>query len=64
MHDSACHIDLARRPAGPARGDRLEMAATAASMLVELSAGRPLQQRRIEIATEFILRESTAPPRR
>jgi DNA-binding LacI/PurR family transcriptional regulator len=40
------------------------MAETAARMLLELAAGRVPPRRRVEIATEFVLRTSTAPPAR
>ncbi|WP_026922244.1 LacI family DNA-binding transcriptional regulator [Glycomyces arizonensis] len=40
-----------------------EMAATAAGMIVTLANGEPLHRRRVEIATELVVRESTAPPR-
>ncbi|GGP01857.1 substrate-binding domain-containing protein [Nonomuraea glycinis] len=39
-----------------------EMAAAATSMLLTLSQGEPLSQSRVELATELIVRESTAPP--
>jgi LacI family transcriptional regulator/LacI family xylobiose transport system transcriptional regulator len=38
------------------------MAAAAAGMVVTLAEGRPLPQRRVELATELVVRESTAPP--
>ncbi|HEY1093418.1 MAG TPA: substrate-binding domain-containing protein [Glycomyces sp.] len=41
-----------------------DMAATAAAMLLDLTAGRPPAKRRVEIATELVLRSSTAPPAR
>ncbi|MEV0219026.1 LacI family DNA-binding transcriptional regulator [Streptomyces sp. NPDC050704] len=41
-----------------------EMAATAATMVVKLSQGLPLAQTRVELATELVIRDSTAPPRR
>ncbi|MBO3731806.1 LacI family DNA-binding transcriptional regulator [Glycomyces niveus] len=41
-----------------------DMAETAARMLLELAAGRVPPRRRVEIATEFVLRTSTAPPAR
>ncbi|MGS2588563.1 LacI family DNA-binding transcriptional regulator [Streptomyces hebeiensis] len=40
-----------------------EMAATAATMIVTLSQGTPLPQHRVELATELVVRDSTAPPR-
>ncbi|WP_230423518.1 LacI family DNA-binding transcriptional regulator [Streptomyces radicis] len=39
------------------------MAATAATMVVELAHGEPLAQTRVELATELVVRDSTAPPR-
>ncbi|GAB4004263.1 hypothetical protein GCM10029992_48660 [Glycomyces albus] len=39
-----------------------EMATTAAEMVVALAQGRPLLRSRIELATELVVRESTAPP--
>lgn len=39
-----------------------EMAVTAATMLVTLSQGEQPPQRRVELATELIVRSSTAPP--
>ncbi|TMR17697.1 LacI family transcriptional regulator [Nonomuraea turkmeniaca] len=39
-----------------------DMAAAAAAMLVKLAQGEPLAQPRVELATELIVRESTAPP--
>ncbi|GAB2961358.1 LacI family DNA-binding transcriptional regulator [Streptomyces pseudoechinosporeus] len=41
-----------------------EMAATAATMVVKLSQGQSLAQTRVELATELVIRDSTAPPRR
>ncbi|MDT0345743.1 LacI family DNA-binding transcriptional regulator [Streptomyces litchfieldiae] len=41
-----------------------EMGAAAAGMAVTLANGEPLAQRRVELATELVIRESTAPPRR
>ncbi|MEO3745642.1 LacI family DNA-binding transcriptional regulator [Plantactinospora sp. B5E13] len=38
------------------------MGATAARMIIELAAGRPLEQHRVELATELVVRESTASP--
>ncbi|ONK11664.1 LacI family DNA-binding transcriptional regulator [Streptomyces sp. MP131-18] len=40
-----------------------EMAATAATMVVTLAGGDALPQTRVELATELVVRESTAPPR-
>ncbi|NYI04620.1 LacI family DNA-binding transcriptional regulator [Allostreptomyces psammosilenae] len=40
-----------------------EMAATAATMVLALSREEPLPQRRVEMATELVVRGSTAPPR-
>ncbi|MEV0384682.1 substrate-binding domain-containing protein [Nonomuraea sp. NPDC050643] len=40
-----------------------EMAKTAAMMLLKLAHGEPLPQSRAELATELVIRESTAPPR-
>ncbi|MFC4122849.1 LacI family DNA-binding transcriptional regulator [Nonomuraea zeae] len=39
-----------------------EMAAVAATMLVKLANGEPLPQSRVELATELVIRKSTAPP--
>ncbi|TDC73256.1 LacI family DNA-binding transcriptional regulator [Streptomyces hainanensis] len=39
-----------------------EMAATAATMVLTLAQGRELPQNRVELATELIVRDSTAPP--
>ncbi|MDG4789440.1 LacI family DNA-binding transcriptional regulator [Micromonospora sp. WMMD1102] len=41
-----------------------QMGVTAARMVIELAAGNALDQHRIELATELVVRESTAPPRR
>ena len=40
-----------------------EMGAAAAGMVVALAAGGPLPHQRVELATELVVRESTAPPR-
>ncbi|PRY59943.1 LacI family DNA-binding transcriptional regulator [Glycomyces artemisiae] len=40
------------------------MGAAAARMVVGLAAGETLPQQRVELATELVVRESTAPPRR
>lgn len=40
-----------------------QMGATAARMVIDLAAGRPLEQHRVELATRLTVRESTAPPR-
>ncbi len=40
-----------------------EMAATAATMVVTMARGQPLAQTRVELATELVIRDSTAPPR-
>lgn len=40
-----------------------EMGVTAAEMLLRLVAGRALRSRRVELATELVVRLSTAPPR-
>ncbi|MEO3876236.1 substrate-binding domain-containing protein [Nonomuraea sp. B12E4] len=39
-----------------------EMAAAATSMLLTLAQGKQLLQSRVELATELVVRESTAPP--
>ncbi len=39
------------------------MGATATEMLLVLASGEPLEQRRVELATELVVRQSTAPPR-
>lgn len=41
----------------------VEMAVTAAEMVLAMGRGEPLPQPRIELVTELIIRESTAPPR-
>ncbi|WP_188195326.1 LacI family DNA-binding transcriptional regulator [Nonomuraea sp. SYSU D8015] len=40
-----------------------EMAAAAATMLVTLARGEPLQQSRLELGTDLVIRGSTAPPK-
>jgi DNA-binding LacI/PurR family transcriptional regulator len=40
-----------------------QMGATAANLVLTLAHGEPLEQHRIELATELIVRQSTAPPR-
>lgn len=40
-----------------------EMGATAAAMLISLAQGEPLQQSRVELSTELVVRQSTAAPR-
>ncbi|MFY1672848.1 LacI family DNA-binding transcriptional regulator [Plantactinospora sp. WMMB334] len=40
------------------------MGVTAARMIIDLAAGRSLDQHRVELATELVVRESTAPPSR
>jgi DNA-binding LacI/PurR family transcriptional regulator len=40
-----------------------EMAATATGMVIDLAQGRELSQHRLVLATELIVRASTAPPR-
>jgi LacI family xylobiose transport system transcriptional regulator len=42
----------------------IEMAAAATSMLLALAQGEPPPQSRVELATELVVRESTAPPPR
>jgi DNA-binding LacI/PurR family transcriptional regulator len=39
-----------------------EMATAAATMVVALARGEPLPQHRVELPTELIVRDSTAPP--
>ncbi|MCA2226308.1 LacI family DNA-binding transcriptional regulator [Nonomuraea aurantiaca] len=41
-----------------------QMAAAATSMVLKLAQGEPLSQSRIELATELVVRDSTAPPPR
>ena len=41
-----------------------EMGRTAAAMLGDLVGGKPLRSRRVELSTELVVRESTAPPAR
>jgi LacI family transcriptional regulator, xylobiose transport system transcriptional regulator len=38
------------------------MGATAARMVVALANGEPLEQHRVELSTELVVRQSTAPP--
>jgi DNA-binding LacI/PurR family transcriptional regulator len=40
-----------------------QMGATAARMIIDLAAGESLEQRRVELTTELVVRESTAVPR-
>jgi DNA-binding LacI/PurR family transcriptional regulator len=40
-----------------------EMGAEAARMIVALAAGGTLPRQRVELATDLVVRESTAPPR-
>jgi DNA-binding LacI/PurR family transcriptional regulator len=40
------------------------MGRTAAAMLGDLVGGKPLRSRRVELSTELVVRESTAPPAR
>jgi DNA-binding LacI/PurR family transcriptional regulator len=40
-----------------------QMGATAARMIVALAGSEALEQRRVELSTELIVRQSTAPPR-
>jgi len=40
-----------------------EMAATAARMVLDLARGEQPTNLRIDLATELVIRESTAPPR-
>ncbi|GAB3986781.1 hypothetical protein GCM10027615_79810 [Plantactinospora veratri] len=39
-----------------------QMGVTAARMIIDLAAGHSLDQHRVELATELVVRESTAPP--
>jgi DNA-binding LacI/PurR family transcriptional regulator len=39
------------------------MGTTAAAMLVALASGQAPRERRVELTTDLIVRESTAPPR-
>ncbi|MEQ4301486.1 LacI family DNA-binding transcriptional regulator [Plantactinospora sp. B6F1] len=41
-----------------------QMGMTAARMIIDLAAGQSLDQHRIELATDLVVRESTAPPAR
>ncbi|MEV1001714.1 substrate-binding domain-containing protein, partial [Nonomuraea sp. NPDC050202] len=41
-----------------------DMAAAATTMLLTLAHGDPLPQSRVELATELVVRQSTAPPKR
>jgi LacI family transcriptional regulator, xylobiose transport system transcriptional regulator len=40
-----------------------QMGATAARMIIDLADSRPLEQHRVELATELVVRESTTTPR-
>jgi DNA-binding LacI/PurR family transcriptional regulator len=40
----------------------VEMAEEAAEMVIAIARGEPPAQPRVELATELIVRESTAPP--
>jgi DNA-binding LacI/PurR family transcriptional regulator len=42
----------------------LQMGATAAEQVMELSLGRSPEHERIELPTTLVVRQSTAPPRR
>jgi LacI family transcriptional regulator, xylobiose transport system transcriptional regulator len=50
-------------PMTTVRQPLVEMGATAASLVLSIAAGQPLPQTRIELATELVVRGSTAPPR-
>jgi LacI family transcriptional regulator, xylobiose transport system transcriptional regulator len=56
------------RWAGPpmttVRQPLVRMGATAAKLVVALANGQPLDDRRVELSTELIVRQSTAPPAR
>jgi DNA-binding LacI/PurR family transcriptional regulator len=51
-------------PMTTVRQPLVQMGATAANLIVALAAGRRPDQLRVELATELIVRESTAPPAR
>ena len=42
----------------------VEMAETAAELVLAIARGERTQQARVELSTELVIRESTAPPRR
>ncbi|MFI6482992.1 LacI family DNA-binding transcriptional regulator [Nonomuraea sp. NPDC050663] len=48
-------------PLTTVRQPLVQMGATAASMLVALAEDEPLMQRRVELGTELVIRDSTAP---
>ena len=49
-------------PLTTVRQPLIEMAQTAAELVLDLARGAPPTQQRIELATELVVRESTAPP--
>jgi LacI family xylobiose transport system transcriptional regulator len=49
-------------PLTTVRQPLIEMAETAAELVLDLARGVPPAQPRIELATELVVRESTAPP--
>jgi LacI family transcriptional regulator len=49
-------------PLTTVRQPLIDMATVAAEMVVAMAAGDPLPQPRVELATELVIRESTAPP--
>ena len=50
-------------PLTTVRQPLVEMAVAAAEMVLALGRGEPLTQPRVELATELVIRESTAPPK-
>jgi LacI family xylobiose transport system transcriptional regulator len=50
-------------PMTTVRQPLVQMGATAATMVLDLAAGRTLEQHRVELTTRLVVRESTAPPR-
>ena len=49
-------------PLTTVRQPLIDMATVAAEMVVAMASGDPLPQPRVELATELVIRESTAPP--
>ncbi len=50
-------------PLTTVRQPLVEMAMAAAEMVLAIGRGEPPVQARVELATELVVRESTAPPR-
>ena len=51
-------------PLTTVRQPLIEMAVEAAEMVLRLAGGERVTQSRVELATQLIIRDSTAPPRR